>query len=150
MPGYLLKLLLFYLPGCLGSQVSGFIPCRNLKRWLLTILIQVRKSFQRYFSLTDKEMMIILNYFLYGKTLKIGEKTVIDDLLKTKKYFKLLQSLVKNYGEVENDPKKFISSDTPFYNTVTSYRLWRKYDVSGKGRKAMQGMEGLDSKTVGN
>ena len=71
-------------------------------------------------------MMIILNYFLYGKELKMGEKKVIDDLLKTEKYFKLLESLVKNYGEVENDPKTFIDSDTPLYNVVQSYRLWRK------------------------
>ena len=65
----------------------------------------------------------------------MGEKKVIDDLLKTEKYFKLLESLVKNYGKVENDPKLFIYSDTPFYNTVTSYRQWRKYDIDGKGRK---------------
>ena len=76
----------------------------------------------------------------------MGEKKVIDDLLKTEKYFKLLESLVKNYGEVENDPKTFIDSDTPLYNVVQSYRLWRKYDIKGKGRKAMQGMEGFHLK----
>ena len=48
---------------------------------LTFILLQVRKSFQLYFGLTDGELMIILNYFLYGKDLKLEEKKVIEMLM---------------------------------------------------------------------
>ena len=114
---------------------------------LTFILLQVRKSLQLYFGLTDGELMIILNYFLYGKDLKLEEKKVIEMLMNSEKYFDLLERLVHNYAEAEMDPKKFIASDVQVYNPVTSYLLWRKYG-SGNGRKASEGMTGLDSKTI--
>ena len=111
-------------------------------------LTQVRKSFQRYFSLSDEEMMIILNYFLYGNKITAEENEVIENLMKSEKYFMLLERLVKNYAEAEIDIRSMITSNVPVYNLVGSYKLWRKYDPKGRGRKAEQGMEGLDAATI--
>ena len=113
----------------------------------MTILLQVRKSFQRYFGLTDAELMIILNYFLYGKKLTFEERQVIENVMNSEKYLNLLERLIKNYAEGEMDPKKFIETDVPVLNAITSYLLWRKYG-SGNGRTAEQGITGLDSKTI--
>ena len=91
-------------------------------------------------------MLKVLDYFLYGTEATTEVKIVVENLLKSEKYFQLLEVLIKNYAEGNKNPAKKITTDARVYNPVNSYKLWVKY--YSKGRSVDQHMTGLDSKTV--
>ena len=87
----------------------------------------MRKSWQTYFGLNDKDMKTILDYFLYGmdRDLSREEQELVDNLLSSQKYFDLVKDLVRFHGEGEKWPEKYFYTNANTYDFMTSYTLWR-------------------------
>ena len=106
----------------------------------------MRKSWQTYFGLNDKDMKTILDYFLYGmdRDLSREEQELVDNLLSSQKYFDLVKDLVRFHGEGEKWPEKYFYTNANTYDFMTSYTLWRRQN----NRSFDQRLEGLNSTVV--
>ena len=106
----------------------------------------MRKSWQTYFGLNDKDMKTILDYFLYGmdRDLSREEQELVDNLLSSQKYFDLVKDLVRFHGEGEKWPEKYFYTNANTYDFMTSYTLWRRQN----NRSFDQQLEGLNSTVV--